>query len=304
MRTGARVAGLLVCAAALAAGLFAHFAASDDAAAATPSAAPAPNFLIVLADDQAQNSFKRAYMPHTFADIVDKGTRFRDGVAAPPLCCPDRAGILTGQYPHNHGVFSNDPGYPTLRDQGRHPSRMAEPGGVPDRVRRQVPERLRPGAGRPAGPRLRQMVLVPGLPRLLRLQRQRQRQDRATSAAARRLLDQRLHPPGDRLPGEERAIELTVLPLARLRGPARLERAVPSLSARRAHPASDQGRISRRSRTSRCRGRRRSTSGTSPTSPRRSATCRASTPTPSSESRTIGTAPSAPSASSTGESAG
>jgi N-acetylglucosamine-6-sulfatase len=117
MRTGARVAGLLVCALALAAGLFAHFAASDDAAAATPSAGPAPNFLIVLADDQAQNSFKRAYMPHTFADVVDKGTRFRDGLAAPPLCCPDRAGILTGQYPHNHGVFSNDPGYPTLRDK-------------------------------------------------------------------------------------------------------------------------------------------------------------------------------------------
>ena len=71
----------------------------------------------MLSDDQAQNSFKRAYMPHTFADIVDKGTRFLDGVAAPPLCCPDRAGILTGQYPHNHGVFSNDPGYPTLRDK-------------------------------------------------------------------------------------------------------------------------------------------------------------------------------------------
>jgi N-acetylglucosamine-6-sulfatase len=112
------MAGLLVCASALAAGLGAHFATVDAAAAATPSADQPPNFLIVLADDQAQNSFKRAYMPHTFADIVDKGTRFRDGVAAPPLCCPDRAGILTGQYPHNHGVFSNDPGYPTLRDPG------------------------------------------------------------------------------------------------------------------------------------------------------------------------------------------
>jgi N-acetylglucosamine-6-sulfatase len=118
MRTGARVAGLLVCAGALAAGLFAHFTASENAAAAIQAAAPAPNFLIVLSDDQAQNSFKPAYMPHTFADIVDQGTRFLNGVAAPPLCCPDRAGILTGQYPHNHGVFSNDPGYPTLRDPG------------------------------------------------------------------------------------------------------------------------------------------------------------------------------------------
>jgi N-acetylglucosamine-6-sulfatase len=112
----ARLGGLFVCACALAAGLAAHLATGGEAAAA--SAGQPPNFLIVLADDQAQNSFKRAYMPHTFADIVDKGTRFRDGVAAPPLCCPDRAGILTGQYPHNHGVFSNDPGYPTLRDPG------------------------------------------------------------------------------------------------------------------------------------------------------------------------------------------
>jgi N-acetylglucosamine-6-sulfatase len=111
------VAGLLLAAVALGAGMWAHLAAGDTAAAAS-TAAPAPNFLIVLADDQAQNSFKPAYMPHTFEDIVDKGTRFRDGVAAPPLCCPDRAGILTGQYPHNHGVFSNDPGYPTLRDPG------------------------------------------------------------------------------------------------------------------------------------------------------------------------------------------
>jgi len=102
----------------LAAGLLAHLQASEHASAATESAGPPPNFLIILSDDQAQNSFKRRYMPHTFADVVDRGTRFRDGVAAPPLCCPDRAGILTGQYPHNHGVFSNDPGYPTLRDKG------------------------------------------------------------------------------------------------------------------------------------------------------------------------------------------
>ncbi len=109
--------GLVLCATALAAGLWAHLATGEQAAAAT-AAAPAPNFLVVLVDDQAQNSFKRRYMPRTFDDIVDRGTRFRDGLAAPPLCCPDRAGILTGQYPHNHGVFSNDPGYPMLRDPG------------------------------------------------------------------------------------------------------------------------------------------------------------------------------------------
>jgi arylsulfatase A-like enzyme len=87
--------------------------------ASAPAKAPRPpNFLLVLVDDQAQNSFKRAYMPRTFEQIVARGTRFTNGLAAPPLCCPDRAGILTGQYPHNHGVFSNRPGYGDLRDRG------------------------------------------------------------------------------------------------------------------------------------------------------------------------------------------
>jgi N-acetylglucosamine-6-sulfatase len=77
-----------------------------------------PNFLIILLDDQAQNSFKARYEPQTFRWIVRPGTNFRNGLAAPPLCCPDRAGFLTGEYPHSSGVFSNHPGYPTLRDKG------------------------------------------------------------------------------------------------------------------------------------------------------------------------------------------
>ena len=61
------------------------------------------------------NTFTPRLMPHTYRWIVDPGTKFTAGLAAPPLCCPDRAGILTGQYPHDNGVFSNVPGYPTLR---------------------------------------------------------------------------------------------------------------------------------------------------------------------------------------------
>src|SRR3954447_16208397 len=86
--------------------------------AASASAAKRPNLLIVLVDDQAENTFKPRFMPQTYRWIVDPGTRFTSGLAAPPLCCPDRAGILTGQYPHDSGVFSNDPGYPMLHDEG------------------------------------------------------------------------------------------------------------------------------------------------------------------------------------------
>ncbi len=76
-----------------------------------------PNFLVIQVDDQANNTFNAEIMPNAFSWIVGGGTLFSNGLAAPPLCCPDRAGVLTGQYPHNNGVFSNDPGYGSLRDK-------------------------------------------------------------------------------------------------------------------------------------------------------------------------------------------
>ncbi len=88
----------------------------DIGAVGSAAAQRPPNFLLILVDDQAQNTFKPRFMPRTFHHLVDHATSFTNAIAAPPLCCPDRAGILTGQYPHNHGVFSNHPGYAELRD--------------------------------------------------------------------------------------------------------------------------------------------------------------------------------------------
>src|SRR5215218_1825159 len=93
----------------------AHPQASSEPAGVAPTGQP--NFLFVLADDQATNSFRRRFMPKTFNWIVDRGTKFTNALAAPPLCCPDRAGLLTGQYPHNNHVWSNHPGYPELTDR-------------------------------------------------------------------------------------------------------------------------------------------------------------------------------------------
>jgi arylsulfatase A-like enzyme len=112
--TWARFASIII---ALATAALVIFVGSATGGAGTAAAGQQPpNFVLILVDDQAMNTFNRAYMPRTFDGIVDQGTRFRNGIAAPPLCCPDRAGILTGQYPHNHGVFSNIPGYPELID--------------------------------------------------------------------------------------------------------------------------------------------------------------------------------------------
>ena len=93
-------------------------AAAAGAPASGAGVATRPNFLLILVDDQAENTFKPQFMPQTYRWIVDPGTNFTSGLAAPPLCCPDRAGILTGQYPHDNGVFSNTPGYPALDDKG------------------------------------------------------------------------------------------------------------------------------------------------------------------------------------------
>ena len=83
-------------------------------ASGKPNPPPRPNILLIMVDDQATNSFNPALMPNAYRWIVRPGTKFTSGLAAPPLCCPDRAGILTGQYPHNNGVFSNIPGYAEL----------------------------------------------------------------------------------------------------------------------------------------------------------------------------------------------
>jgi N-acetylglucosamine-6-sulfatase len=113
VRHQARAAAALVLTAIVAA------VVSVGASSGSSSTAPArPNFLLILVDDQAMNTFTPQLMPDTYRWIVRPGTKFADGLAAPPLCCPDRAGILTGQYPHNNGVFSNDPGYPALA--GKH----------------------------------------------------------------------------------------------------------------------------------------------------------------------------------------
>jgi N-acetylglucosamine-6-sulfatase len=79
-------------------------------------AAPnAPNFIVIMTDDQALNTWKPSVMPRTFARMVDGGTDFKEAFAVPPLCCPARASFLTGRYPHNHGVVTNN--YRRLADK-------------------------------------------------------------------------------------------------------------------------------------------------------------------------------------------
>lgn len=70
-----------------------------------------------MTDDQTLRSFGPGAMPYTWELFQEEGTLFTQAVATPPLCCPSRAGFLTGQYPHEHGVDANVPGYPALREK-------------------------------------------------------------------------------------------------------------------------------------------------------------------------------------------
>jgi N-acetylglucosamine-6-sulfatase len=77
-----------------------------------------PNILVVTTDDQTLSQFDPAVMPFTWRFFRRAGSTFTNSLSTPPLCCPSRAGFLTGEYAHNHGVLTNDYGYSYLRHKG------------------------------------------------------------------------------------------------------------------------------------------------------------------------------------------
>jgi N-acetylglucosamine-6-sulfatase len=64
-----------------------------------------PNIVLVLTDDQRWDSL--AEMPSVQRLLVAHGTTFTNAFTTDPLCCPSRASILTGTYPHTTGVYRN-----------------------------------------------------------------------------------------------------------------------------------------------------------------------------------------------------
>ena len=73
---------------------------------APPAAAQQPNFVFVLTDDMSSDLVP--YMGHVQA-MQREGTSFDRYVVTDSLCCPSRASILTGRYPHSTGVRANVP---------------------------------------------------------------------------------------------------------------------------------------------------------------------------------------------------
>lgn len=63
-----------------------------------------PNIVYILTDDLAWNLVQ--YMPHVIA-LEHAGMTFTNFTVTDSLCCPSRASILTGNFPHDTRVFNN-----------------------------------------------------------------------------------------------------------------------------------------------------------------------------------------------------
>ncbi|CAN5534465.1 sulfatase [soil metagenome] len=63
------------------------------------------NIVFFLLDDATAEDVE--YMPNVQSLLREQGVTFTRAYSAFPLCCPARASILTGNYPHNHRVLGN-----------------------------------------------------------------------------------------------------------------------------------------------------------------------------------------------------
>src|SRR3954449_2507225 len=65
-----------------------------------------PNVIFILTDDLSSDLVQ--YMPNV-QQMQREGMTFSNYFVTDSLCCPSRASIFSGQYPHNHGVLTNTP---------------------------------------------------------------------------------------------------------------------------------------------------------------------------------------------------
>jgi len=78
------------------------------------TAAPAeqsPNILLIITDQQFAEAMSCAGNPHVQTPAIDglaeRGTVFTQSYCTSPVCAPSRGSMLTGLFPHQHGVTEN-----------------------------------------------------------------------------------------------------------------------------------------------------------------------------------------------------
>jgi len=93
------------------------FLAGGAARPLTAATKPAPpNVVLIISDDQAWGDYSFMGHPHVRTPNLDRlasqSLCFTHGYVPSSLCCPSLASIISGRYPHQHGVTSNDPPIP------------------------------------------------------------------------------------------------------------------------------------------------------------------------------------------------
>jgi uncharacterized sulfatase len=77
---------------------------------------PRPNVVLIVSDDQGWADYSFMGHPHVRTPHLDRlaaqSLLFRRGYVPSSLCCPSLASLITGRYPHQHEVTSNDPPIP------------------------------------------------------------------------------------------------------------------------------------------------------------------------------------------------
>ncbi len=73
------------------------------------------NIILIISDDQAWTDYGFMGHPHIQTPTIDKlsrqGITYTRGFVTSPLCSPSLASIITGLYPHQHGITGNDPDF-------------------------------------------------------------------------------------------------------------------------------------------------------------------------------------------------
>jgi N-acetylglucosamine-6-sulfatase len=96
-------------------------------AASGQATASRPNIVFVLTDDLSANLVTSQFMPNLVA-LEQQGAMFSNYFVTDSLCCPSRASIFTGRYPHDTGVFTNSGtggGYGAFQSHGDENSTLA-----------------------------------------------------------------------------------------------------------------------------------------------------------------------------------
>ncbi|MFZ4593315.1 MAG: sulfatase-like hydrolase/transferase, partial [Verrucomicrobiaceae bacterium] len=72
-----------------------------------------PNIVMIISDDQAWTDYGFMGHPHIATPNLDELSKesltFTRGYVPSSLCCPSLATMITGLYPHQSKITSNDP---------------------------------------------------------------------------------------------------------------------------------------------------------------------------------------------------